>query len=132
MEMEGEYKEHLSIIDADLIVNSHTFYISIYIPGIDRRYNGEFLRIEKSQINEYIEALDKNWKKYETLSSTLKDEEFRVTGLLNMDITNKGVCFYHYHMLISSYKMISMYIEELKRALFRGDYLRVKLQQILL
>ena len=76
-------------------------YIRYFIPGPDRktesvpdlRYNGDYMFIKSSEINDYIVAWRKNFKLYETLSG--KPGTWTTLGEKNMVISSKngvGLC----------------------------------------
>ena len=51
----GEYREPL-LSGGELIVTDSSWCIKYYFPGPDLRYNGTFVTIDASKVDEYIAA----------------------------------------------------------------------------
>jgi len=124
--MNGEYKEQLPFGVGDLIVTKEKYYIQFYFSGPDLRYNGTLIRIEKNEIDEYIEAFQKNWEKYLELDAmrSILGNSFSTVGLLKMDIRVgdlfNGVFISSYHLPLRSEFDIKSIVESLCWAKSKG------------
>jgi hypothetical protein len=124
--MNGEYKERLPFGVGDLIVTKERYYIQFYFSGPDLRYNGTLIRIEKNEIDEYIEAFQKNWEKYLELDAmrSILGNNFSTVGLLKMDIRVgdlfNGVFIRSYHLPLRSEFDIKSIVESLCWAKSKG------------
>ena len=98
--VDGEYEEELKS-GGTLVAKFKEGYIRYFIPGPNRktesapdlRYNGDYMYIKSSEINEYIVAWRKNFKLYETLKS--KPGNWTTLGEKDMVISSKngvGLC----------------------------------------
>ena len=125
--MIGTYKEKLST-GGELTISANTWSISYYIPGIDLRYKGEFFSISGVQIDDYINALKKNFVLYEELKNKIpKGGEYTTNGQLNMQVRignfNSGVCLHKYHLNISNRN-------ELNKIIAEFEYSKTRAKQI--
>ncbi len=124
--MNGEYKEQLPFGVGDLIVTKEKYYIEFYFLGPDLRYNGTLIRIEKNEIDEYIEAFKKNWEKYLELDAmrSILGNNFSTVGLLKMDIRVgdlfNGVFISSYHLPLRSEFDVKSIVESLCWAKQKG------------
>ncbi|NCI77290.1 hypothetical protein [Acinetobacter kanungonis] len=124
----GTYQEELSC-GGTLKVHKNSWEISYYFAGVDLRYNGTFVSIPGSSINDYILAFKENWEDYEQLKSAIPSGgEFTKDGKLGMSIRigrfKEGVCLRSYHMPISSKKQLESIIKTYKYASERAPQIQ--------
>ena len=134
--MNGEYKEKLPFGKGALIVTKNSYIIQFYFSGLDSRYNGTILNIEKNEIDNYIDAYKENREKYLKLK-LMKDQlgnEFSTTGILGMKINIggpcEGVCIKSYHMPIKTDIEYSSLISSFQWAKQNGPKIMVLLSSI--
>lgn len=128
--MNGEYSEKLKS-GGDLIVSSTGWCIRYYFPGPDLRYNGTFVTISGSEIDEYISAWERNFEKYLLLKKTIPaGGDFETAGEKGMSIRigfSEGVCLRSYHMPTSTSSKLAEIIHDYKEAKVRAS----KIQKLL-
>ena len=69
----GTYEEPLPC-GGKLKVTKSSWLIEYYFSGPDMRYNGDFVRVQSSQVDSYITALKDNWDKYCEMKKTSPKE----------------------------------------------------------
>ena len=124
MSQAGTYEEILPC-GGKLKVTKSSWLIEYYFSGPDLRYNGDFVRVQGSQVLNYITAYQENWEKYCELRKTIpKGGDFNLPGKLGMQVRlggfNDGVCIKSYHMPLNSINSINKVIEGYKYALKRA------------
>lgn len=69
MELNGTYSERIDFYNHSLSieVSKPGVVFSVYVPGPDRRYNGEFYRLSISDINQLIASIRAAWDRYQEL-----------------------------------------------------------------
>lgn len=132
--MEGLYKEKLPIGFGELVVTKNDFHIEIELRIPDLRYKVRVLTIERSSIDDYIEAYKLNWNKYIELKeeNPSEDEEVSITGLIDMQIStgcfmNEGVSIYAGFHVLNSEEKINEMINSLQWAKEKG----IKIMEIM-
>ena len=115
----GEYKESLCS-GGDLVVTGDKWYIRYYFPGPDLRYNGDFFKIDSSEIDMYILAWKNNFDKYLQLKKSLSLEgTYEIKGEAGMIIRiggwRDGVCISGWHMNINEQSKINGIITDYQR-----------------
>jgi hypothetical protein len=104
MAQTGTYSEKLPC-GGDLQVTSTNWSIRYYFPGLDRRYNGEFVSIPAHKVEDYIQAFEENWHEFLALKQAIPDGgEFSKTGRAGMTIRlgrfAPGVSLHGHHMTV--------------------------------
>jgi len=124
--MNGTYEEKLPFSEGKLIVTKTLYKIQFYFSGPDLRYNGTWLRIWQHEIDDYVDAYQKNWKKYIDLKK-MKEQlgnSFSTTGIKGMNINiggfRDGVCIKSYHMPIRTEKELKKLIDSFHWAKDKG------------
>lgn len=117
--MDGEYSEQLPC-GGTLKVSGDKWHIQYYFAGFDRRYNGEFCRIEGLKIDEYISAWKENFDEYKKLKVSIPSGgDFSKPGKLGMNIrvgSFEGVCLKSYHMPIKTEEGLTKVINSYRYA----------------
>ena len=84
--LSGQYSERLKS-GGDLIVTATDWHIKYYFSGPDLRYNGTFVTVQGKEIDKYISAWKANYRKYQSLKSTIPNNgEFSTNGEMGMSI----------------------------------------------
>lgn len=120
----GTYEEPLPC-GGKLKVSKTSWEVAYYFSGPDMRYNGTFVNVPGSAIQQYISAFRDNFAEYRHLKGALpKGGEFSKVGQQGMTIRvghfSEEVCIRSYHMPINSEshleKVISGYLYAASRA----------------
>jgi hypothetical protein len=124
----GTYEEPLPC-GGKLKVTKSSWEISYYFSGPDLRYNGTFITVPGSSIEQYISAFNDNWKEYERLkSATPAGGDFSKSGKMGMTIRigkfAQGVCIHSYHMPISSAQQLNKVISGYRYAVQRAPQIQ--------
>lgn len=103
--MGGEFREELKS-GGSLVVGASSWCIVYYFEGPDKRYSGDVVTIQGSQIDAYIEAWKNNFEKYLKLKATIPVESnFETKGECGMSIrigVLEGVCLKSVYMSVRS------------------------------
>ena len=131
--MNGEYSEKLKS-GGELIVSSNGWRIRYYFPGPDLRYNGTFVSINGSEIDEYISAWKENFEKYLQLKKTIPaGGRFETSGEKGMSIRlgwAEGVCLRSYHMPISTSAKLNEVIKDYTEAKVHASKIQALLRSV--
>lgn len=134
MNRAGTYTETLPC-GGKLEVTKQSWQIEYYLPGPDRRHNGEFLRIQGSSLEKYIDALMANWTDFQTLKAAIPSGgEFNKEGKLGMSIRvggyHEGVCLKSYHMPVNTQAGFEKILAGYRYALQRAPQVAAFLQKL--
>ena len=134
--LQGTYKDNFYGCYGTLNINKNNFSIDFYFPGRDRRYNGRSHHIFENEIDIFIEALQKNWKRLLELSETAKTlngtrlEEY---GERNMRLSASGKYYtlyvFEYNLPLSDESAYKAFLGELKEVTSKAKYIQTKIFQ---
>ncbi|MFJ5718150.1 hypothetical protein [Neobacillus sp. NPDC093127] len=119
-----------------LSVTTNHWRIQFYFPGPDFRYNGTFISIDGSEIDQYLKAYLDNWNTFIKLKELVSNTggEMTKVGEQNMSIRAggffEGVCIRHHYLPVSTKEQLEKVIADLKWAKKRANEVMNLLNQI--
>lgn len=105
-----------------LIIYTNSWEIQYYFPGPDRRYKGSFITINGKYIDNYINAWENNFNKFEELKKQhkFKNGQINLDGEAGMNIVVggilEGVYLSNYRMCIKHYAGIQQIVNDYRKA----------------
>ena len=124
MQNSGTYEEALPC-GGKLRVTNARWDVVYYFSGPDQRYNGTFVTLFGTTLQNDIDAYRENWAEYQTLKAALPtDGEFSKAGKREMQIRigkfAEGVCIRSHHNPIRNASALERVITGYKYAIARA------------
>lgn len=134
--LNGTYEEDFLDFypNGKLRIERSNFLIVFYFPGYDLRYNGDWNYIHENEIDKFIEATEKNWKRLtelKELAKSLKGTTLKEDGLMNMKLEVKDSDFalyiFQYNFPIRDENKLMQFLTKLKDVRNRVCYIKKRL-----